>query len=159
MKKILLFITAAMISASCSGDDNSTTNSVNPNPTSLLGTWKMTSWKIGDKQQDINSCQEEHNYLNFTSTTNMVESFGELDGVECIHDQYSHKYAVSGDEFSFKEIVTEGVPFQAKFKILNATNTEFTIRQYWVSQETPSGGVEEKNIPINEQETTTYKKQ
>lgn len=157
MKKIYLFIAVAMIALSCS-DDDSAVASVNPEPESLIGKWNLTAWKIGNTQQDINFCQEEHDYFLFTDEDNVTESFGELDGVDCMQQEYDHTYTITGDILHIEEITT-GVPFQAKFKILEANETEITIKQYWVSQENPSGGVDEENIPENEQGTYTYTKQ
>lgn len=158
MKKIYLFIAAAMIAVSCSDDDNKAT-SVNPDPESLIGTWKMTSWKIGELQQDINFCQEEHDFLKFDSSTSMVQSFGELDGVDCTNESYNNTYSIANGEIHFKEVTSRPVPFQQKYKILDQTDSTITIRQFWSSQETPSGEVSEEFIPENEQETYTYIKQ
>ena len=161
MKKItILFIVAIMsVAAGCSGDDTAQRTSEEIFDQSILfGKWKLQSWKIGSQEQDITACMDQHDFWEFFDTDDVNESFGEMISNRCTQELYNHKYTFTSTDFTVRQLNTP-VPYQAKFKVTEVTDSKLTVKLYWTSQETPSGGVQEDFIAEAEQPSYTYIKE
>jgi activator of HSP90 ATPase len=157
MKKItILFITAIIsLAVGCSEDGNQETLTETSNNSQLIGRWQLQSWRIGSQTQSLSECQSHHSYWEFFNDFDVTEHFGEIINNNCVEKVYNYRYAINSNEFLIVE-QNARVPYQAKYKITEFTPNMFSIRLFWTSQETPSGGVDERVIPENEQPSYTY---
>jgi len=78
-------------------------------------------------------------------------------GNNCEKQTYNHNYTIDGDELYIIE-KDQTIPYKAKFNITEISAQILTIKLFWTSQETPSGGIDEDIIPEAERPSYTYYK-
>lgn len=96
MKKVYLFIAAAMIAVSCSDDDsNSTTRDASIDASMLIGQWDLISLKDNGTNVSINDC-DYGTYKEFTAAKTFIEEY------QCSSSTYTEEsnYTVSGNVIS-----------------------------------------------------------
>jgi hypothetical protein len=129
------------------------------NQSDFTGTWKLSEWKTGTSMMDISTCQEQYDYLTFTSSTVVYLSFGEYVNNQCRQDASNNSFAVVDGNIEMSEINTDNYVFETKYHIIEATPTKLTIQLYWVRESDQQGNITTETLPDNEKRTFTYLKQ